>query len=253
MKNAGKDGIVLVGRPYHIDPEINHGIPEMIASYGKYVFTEDSLPIDFEPTRPLRVVDQWVFHSRMYTAAEFVFKRDDLELIQINSFGCGLDAVTTDEVNEILEQNNKLYTLLKIDEVNNLGAARIRIRSLISAINMRREKKIVTKKRSIAYHRTEYTAKMQEDKYTILAPEMSPSQDDLIEPLFKKYGSQVVMLNNATRDAIDVGLKHVNNDACYPSIVMVGQVMNAVLSGNYDTRKLAILMSQTGGCCRATN
>lgn len=133
MKHNGECGIVLAGRPYHIDPEINHGIPELIASYGLTVFTEDSLPIDFEPSRPLRVVDQWVYHSRLYNAAEFVCQHDKLEMIQLNSFGCGLDAVTTDQVSEILEASGKLYTLLKIDEVANLGAVRIRIRSLLSA------------------------------------------------------------------------------------------------------------------------
>ena len=104
--------------------------------------TEDSLPLDTPPQRPLRVVDQWVFHSRLYAAAEFVGKRDDLELVQLFSFGCGLDAVTTDQVCEILEKCNKLYTVLKIDEVNNLGAARIRVRSLLAAMNMRREQNI---------------------------------------------------------------------------------------------------------------
>lgn len=133
MKHNGECGIVLAGRPYHIDPEINHGIPELIASYGLTVFTEDSLPIDFEPSRPLRVVDLWVYHSRLYNAAEFVCQHDKLEMIQLNSFGCGLDAVTTDQVSEILEASGKLYTLLKIDEVANLGAVRIRIRSLLSA------------------------------------------------------------------------------------------------------------------------
>ena len=118
---------MLAGRPYHIDPEINHGIPELIASYGLNVFTEDSLPETDNYPRRLRVVDQWVFHSRMYSAAEFVSRRDDLELIQLNSFGCGLDAVTTEQMSEILENSNKLYTVLKIDEVNNLGAARIQI------------------------------------------------------------------------------------------------------------------------------
>ena len=137
MELHGERGIVLAGRPYHIDPEINHGIPEMIAGFGLTVFTEDSLPIDFEPQRPVRVNDQWVYHSRLYTAAEFVSGRDNLELIQLNSFGCGLDAVTTDQVSEILESSGKLYTVLKIDEVNNLGAARIRVRSLIAAMTMR--------------------------------------------------------------------------------------------------------------------
>ena len=138
-KNAagtGGRGVVLAGRPYHLDPEINHGIPELIASYGLDVLTEDSLPIDFTPERPLRANDQWVYHSRLYTAAEFVRRCDDLELIQLNSFGCGLDAVTTDQVSEILEGSNKLYTVLKIDEVNNLGAVRIRIRSLLAAMRI---------------------------------------------------------------------------------------------------------------------
>lgn len=139
MERACKTGIVLAGRPYHIDPEINHGIPEMIASYGLCVFTEDSLPIDFTPERPLRVVDQWVYHSRLYSAAEFVRARNDLELIQLNSFGCGLDAVTADQICEILEGSKSCTTVLKIDEVNNLGAARIRVRSLLAAMKMRAE------------------------------------------------------------------------------------------------------------------
>lgn len=253
MRKKGGRGIVLAGRPYHIDSEINHGIPELIASYGFDVFTEDSLPIDFTPERPLRVVDQWVYHSRLYTAAEFVSKCDDLELIQLNSFGCGLDAVTTDQVCEILEKNNKLYTVLKIDEVNNLGAVRIRIRSLIAAMNMRREKGIKAETKPMEYTRVEYTKKMKRDGYTILAPQMCPIHFDILEPVFKKYGYNIEILNNDNRSAVDKGLQYVNNDACYPSIVSIGQIMEAVLSGRYDTDKLAIIMTQTGGCCRASN
>ncbi len=285
MEREGRKGIVLAGRPYHIDPEINHGIPDLVASYGLDVFTEDSLPIDFEPSRPLRVVDQWVFHSRLYTAAEFISGRDDLELIQLFSFGCGLDAVTTDQVSEILEGAGKLYTVLKIDEVSNLGAARIRIRSLIAAMKMREDKKRsaardktpktfgasedkvyettcaakneAAKKtgapESIAYKRTEFTKDMRDKGYTILAPQISPIHLDLVRPVFTKHGYNIEMLDNATRKAIDVGLKYVNNDACYPSILTTGQLMEAVLSGRYDTDRLALLMTQTGGCCRASN
>lgn len=253
MENENACGIAIVGRPYHIDSEINHGIPEMIASYGLYVFTEDSLPIDFKPQRPVRVNDQWVYHSRLYTAAEFVSRRDDMEIIQLNSFGCGLDAVTTDEVCEIMEGANKLYTVLKIDEVNNLGAARIRIRSLLAAMQMRRDKKIFAKPKSVRYDRTIFTKKMYEDGYTILAPQMSPIHFNLIEPVFRKYGFNIEVLDNDNRSAIDAGLKFVNNDACFPSITAVGQIMEAVTSGRYDTDKLAIIMSQTGGCCRASN
>ncbi len=253
MEKRGGKGIVLAGRPYHIDGEINHGIPELIASYGFDVFTEDSLPIDFEPQRPLRVVDQWTYHSRLYTAAEFVSKRDDLELIQLNSFGCGLDAVTTDQVNEILEKCNKLYTVLKIDEVNNLGAVRIRIRSLLAAIKARQEKGVTAKSLPLVYERTEFTEQMKKDGYTIIAPQMSPIHFNVLAPVFRKYGYNVVILDNDNRSAIDKGLQYVNNDACYPSIVSVGQIMEAVLSGRYDTDRLAIIMTQTGGCCRASN
>ncbi len=253
MEARGGEGIVLAGRPYHIDPEINHGIPELIAGCGLDVFSEDSLPIDFEPGRPLRVVDQWVYHSRLYSAAEFVRSRDDMELIQLNSFGCGLDAVTTDQVAEILEGSNKLYTVLKIDEVNNLGAVRIRVRSLIAAIKMRRERNITAKPKPVEYHSAAYTKEMFDQEWTILAPQMSPIHFEVLEPVFKHYGFNIEVLSNDNRNAIDTGLKYVNNDACFPSITVVGQVMDAVLSGKYDTRRLAIIMTQTGGCCRASN
>ena len=253
MEQNNECGIVLAGRPYHIDPEINHGIPELIASFGLHVFTEDSLPLLTDLNRPLRVLDQWVYHSRLYHAAEFVSRREDLELVQLNSFGCGLDAVTTDQVSEILEKANKLYTVLKIDEVNNLGAVRIRLRSLMAAMQMRKRHGIHPESVKEGYHRKEFTQQMFRDGYTILAPQMSPIHFDLIEPIFRKFGFNIEVLSNDNRAAIDMGLKFVNNDACFPSITAVGQIMDAVLSGRYDTNKLAVIMSQTGGCCRASN
>ena len=225
----------------------------MITSYGLAVLTEDSLPIDFTPERPLRVNDQWVYHSRLYTAAEFVRNREDLELIQLNSFGCGLDAVTTDQVCEILEGSNKLYTVLKIDEVNNLGAARIRIRSLLAAMKQRQENGILPHPAPAAYHRREFTNDMFLQGYTILAPQMSPIHFNILEPVFVKHGYHMAVLDNDNRNAIEMGLKFVNNDACFPSITVVGQIMDAVLSGKYDTDHLAVIMTQTGGCCRASN
>lgn len=142
LDKTGKRGIVLAGRPYHIDPEVNHGIPELINSYDIAVLTEDSVSHLHPVERPLRVMDQWMYHSRLYAAANYVKTKDNLDLIQLNSFGCGLDAVTTDEVSDILTHSGKIYTSLKIDEVNNLGAARIRIRSLLSAIRVREKKHI---------------------------------------------------------------------------------------------------------------
>ncbi len=245
-------GIVLAGRPYHIDPEINHGIPELINSYGIAVLTEDSVSHLAKPERPLIVSDQWMYHSRLYAAASYVKTRDDLDLIQLNSFGCGLDAVTTDQVNDILSGSGKIYTCLKIDEVNNLGAARIRIRSLLSAIRVREQRNQKRTINSSKMNRVIFTKEMKKN-YTILCPQMSPIHFDLLEPTFRMCGYNLVVLNNDNKGSVDVGLKYVNNDACYPSLLVVGQIMEAVLSGQYDTNRLAVVMSQTGGGCRATN
>ncbi len=254
LKNTGKRGIVLAGRPYHVDPEINHGIPELITSYGMAVLTEDSVSHLHEVERPLIVMDQWMYHSRLYAAANYVKTQENLDMIQLNSFGCGLDAVTTDCVNDILSNSGKIYTCLKIDEVNNLGAARIRIRSLIAAIRVR-EKKNRDKNQHIVpsnYNRTVFTREMRKS-YTILCPQMSPIHFELLEPAFCAAGYNLVVLDNDNRSSVDVGLKYVNNDACYPSLMVVGQIMDAVLSGKYDMKKTAVLISQTGGGCRASN
>ena len=252
MEKTGHRGIVLAGRPYHVDPEINHGIADMITSYGFAVLTEDSVSHLSDAERPTIVTDQWMYHTRLYRAATFVKTREDLDLVQLNSFGCGLDAVTTDQVNDILTGSDKIYTVLKIDEVNNLGAARIRIRSLIAAIRERSMKKSVRHQRSSSYRRVLFTKEMKQD-YTILCPQMSPIHFDFLEQALRKFGYNVVVLKNDNRNAIDAGLKYVNNDACYPSLIVIGQIMDALLSGEYDLNKTAVFMSQTGGGCRASN
>lgn len=246
-------GIVLAGRPYHLDPEINHGIPELITSYGIAVLTEDSVSHLGTPERPLIVSDQWMYHSRLYAAASFVRTREDLELIQLNSFGCGLDAVTTDQVCDILTGSDKIYTCLKIDEVNNLGAARIRIRSLISAVHVREIRKKQRTIHSTANERVEFTEEMRAEGYTILCPQMSPIHFEVLEPAFRACGYNFHVLGNDNRAAVEMGLKYVNNDACYPSLLVVGQIMEALHSGKYDLNRTAVVMSQTGGGCRATN
>lgn len=252
LNETGRKGIVLAGRPYHVDPEINHGIPELITSYGVAVLTEDSVSHLAVPERPLIVSDQWMYHSRLYAAASYVKTVDNLELIQLNSFGCGLDAVTTDQVNDILSGSDKIYTCLKIDEVNNLGAARIRIRSLLSAIKVREMKNYKRKINSSAFVKKTFTEEMRKE-YTILAPQMSPIHFDLLETAFNNAGYNFVILKNDDRNAIDYGLKYVNNDACYPSLLVVGQMMQALESGQYDLNKTALVITQTGGGCRATN
>ena len=252
LDKTGNRGIVLAGRPYHIDPEVNHGLPELINSYNIAVLTEDSVSHLHPVERPLNVMDQWMYHSRLYAAANYVKTKDNLDLIQLNSFGCGLDAVTTDQVAEILTNSGKIYTSLKIDEVNNLGAARIRVRSLLAAIRVREKRHESRNIQSSAIKKVSFTKEMRKD-YTILCPQMSPIHFDLLEPAFRACGYNIDVLPNDNKQAVDIGLKYVNNDACYPSLIVVGQIMDAILSGKYDTDKIAVIISQTGGGCRASN
>ncbi|HHT24570.1 MAG TPA: 2-hydroxyacyl-CoA dehydratase [Clostridiaceae bacterium] len=336
LKANQKKGIVLAGRPYHVDPGINHGIPELINSLGMAVLTEDSVARPGYLERPIRVVDQWTYHSRLYEAAAFVAENDNLELVQLNSFGCGIDAITTDQTEEILESQNRLYTCLKIDEVSNLGAARIRLRSLKVAMDEReaarqrfarliyakeqaenevkqlnqaariaelerikhrkslQHAKVIQKDKSIQpstynaaksssrvavepaqlsdhdsvplpfcnancqkpvpylNHRVEFTKEMAET-YTVLAPQMAPIHFELIEQAFKPSKINLKILKKTSAEDIEVGLKYVHNDACFPTIIVVGQFINALQSGQYDPDKTALAITQTGGGCRATN
>ena len=252
IRRTGKKGIVLAGRPYHIDPEINHGIPSVITDFDMPVLTEDSVAHLGIIERPLRIVDQWVYHSRLYAAASFVAKEPNIELIQLNSFGCGLDAVTTDQVQEILGNNGKIYTTLKIDEGNNLGAARIRIRSLKAALNERDKNGITPKKIEEIHSRVIFTKEMRK-KHTILSPQMSPIHFQFVQEAFNSSGYNLEILPSVDTLAVEEGLKYVNNDACYPTIIVIGQIIEALKSGRYDIENTSVIISQTGGGCRATN
>ena len=248
----GGSGIVLAGRPYHLDPEINHGIPEMINGLGLAVLTEDSVAHLGKIERPLRIIDQWVYHNRLYRAAQFVSEMPNLELVQLTSFGCGLDAVTADQVDEILRAKSRMYTLIKIDEGSNLGAVRIRIRSLIAAVKERRRNKVKPTLKSSAYHRVVFTEEMKKD-YTIIGPQMSPIHFRILQKAFQSGGYNFVVLDAVDPKAVEAGLKYVNNDACYPSLLVAGQMISALESGKYDLDKVALIITQTGGGCRATN
>ena len=297
MEETQTHGIVLAGRPYHIDPEINHAIPELLTSFGLAVLTEDSISHLGMLERPIRLVDQWMYHTRLYAAAKVATQRNDLDLIQLNSFGCGLDALTTDQVQEIIEEAGKVYTVLKIDEVSNLGAARIRVRSLLAALKDQADQKaneldvkrgcpvpaeveaveeaiaLIESKTgareaeaaeaiahfkqregsSTEFPRVEFTEEMKQQGYTILSPQMAPIHFELIVEVFNRNGYNFELLPSVDHGAVEAGLKYVNNDICYPSILVTGQIMEAVTSGKYDTDKLAIIITQTGGGCRATN
>ncbi|MDU5336024.1 acyl-CoA dehydratase activase-related protein [Enterococcus sp.] len=252
LNQKGERGVVLSGRPYHLDPEINHGIAEVITQEGFHVLTEDSVS-HLSDVGNLRVVNQWVYHSRLYAAARVVAKSKNLELVQLNSFGCGLDAVTTDQVEEIMDQYGKIYTVLKIDEGSNLGAIRIRLRSLKAAVNERDKSNYEPVKRFEEPEKIVFTKEMRK-KHTLLLPMLSPiHQSGLFDIALEASGYNVVCLPAMDREAVNVGLKYVNNDSCYPAIISIGQLVEALQSGEYDLNNTSVMMSQTGGGCRATN
>ncbi len=369
MEEHDRKGIVLAGRPYHVDPEINHGIPDVINTLGMAVLSEDAVlpepetapasqvtggdgaeravaggalgrtvarmrraltgagsgddpqaPSDWSDVTAegipsplaevavaddaphLRVRDQWAYHSRLYRAAELVTRRDDLELVQLNSFGCGVDAVTTDQVQEILESADDVYTALKIDEVSNLGAATIRLRSLAAAAEARHRARelqatevdttgidatgidatgrepgaagagtatdgatdgdLTVAGQAAAQERAlrslpgattpAFTEEMRAT-HTILVPQMSPIHFRPLVPLMRRLGYHVELLANASKEDLEVGLKHVNNDACFPAIMVIGQLIGAFADGTHDPDRCAVAITQTGGMCRATN
>ena len=240
--------IVLAGRPYHLDKEVNHGIDTMINSLGLAVLTEDSICHLSKISSKLRVIDQWSYHSRVYHAADVVSQYPNIELVNLNSFGCGLDAIVTDQAEEILKYNNRLYTTIKIDEINNLGATKIRIRSLIASMNKRMEN---TEYKTYQYKKNYF--KESDKKHTILFPDMSTSHFKIFESLLQSEGYNAVWLNETSDATVETGQKYVNNDACYPAIIVTGQLIHELQSGKYDLDNTSVIITQTGGGCRATN
>lgn len=254
LSASGKMGIILAGHPYHIDPEIHHGIAELINSCGLGVLTEDSVIHHMPDPGPLRVVDQWAYHSRLYRAGAFAGRMDNLAVLQLVSFGCGLDAVTSDQLEEIVTRNGKLYAQIKIDEGQSLGPARIRIRSLLAAMREKSEaahKPVCdTTRQDLIY--PAFTSDMRQT-HTLLVPQMSPCHFQFAREIFACEGYTAELLPTVSKKALETGLRHVNNDACFPAIIVIGQLLEAVKNGQYDPDKVALVISQTGGCCRATN
>lgn len=257
MKERGGIGIILAGHPYHLDPAVNHGIPDIITSYGVTVFTEDSVcGMASEIDMPdMYVVDQWVYHSRLYRAAAVAARHPDfkdVELIQMNSFGCGLDAISADQTADILKAGGKLHTLIKIDEGQNNGAVKIRIRSLLASVKKRRPS--ATKDERLAHHARSLGADRYDlDGRTILCPPLSTIHFRFLEAVMRAEGYDFRVLPEGGRDTVELALKYVNNDACYPAMVVIGQFLKALTSGEHDPNKTDLIYAQTGGACRASN
>lgn len=251
LMQSGKPGIILAGHPYHVDPEVHHSIAELVISCGMGVITEDAVAHLMPDPGPLRVVDQWTYHGRLYRAGAYAASADNLAVLQLVSFGCGLDAITSDQLEEIVTAKGRLYAQIKIDEGINLGAARIRIRSLLAAMRERRARRRQATLRPCSMP-PQFTAAMRET-HTILIPQMSPVHFHFMETVFASGGYKAVLLPKVGRESVELGLRHVNNDACFPAIIVIGQLLQALKSGNVDLDRVALAISQTGGGCRATN
>ncbi len=252
IKKENLRAVVLAGRPYHIDPKINHGLPELLKSYGFAVLSEDAVTHLADLPGPLRVVDQWTYHSRLYWAASFAAREKNVQLLQLSSFGCGLDAVTSDQVKEILEHSGKIYTCVKMDEINNSGSVRIRVRSLLAAVCEREDTGKTGLWRRYYYKKNAFTKEMAK-RHTILAPQLSPIHFQFMESCFQKAGYALVIPEADEKAAMSEGLKYIHNDACYPCLIVAGQLIGALKSEEYAPDSCSILLSQTCGGCRATN
>ncbi|MDL1980820.1 MAG: acyl-CoA dehydratase activase [Deltaproteobacteria bacterium] len=243
--------VVLAGRPYHIDPLINHGIPELLTSMGVDVISEDAVPADRDQSlADIEVLTQWTYANRLYAAADWVGKNNHRELVHLISFGCGPDAVSADEVRDILKRSGKIYTSIKMDEISNLGAVRIRLRSMLEAVKENAYRPRCAKKIEKKTNRVF----MQEDKErTLIAPYFSPFYSSLLPAVFKPLGYRLDVLPPQDKASVELGLKNINNDMCYPAVLVAGDIIKAFKSGRYDPKKTSIILTQTGGQCRASS
>ncbi len=251
LKLSGKNGVILAGHPYHIDPEIHHGIADYIASLGVAVLTEDSVAHLAGPLE-LRVVDQWTYHSRLYRAAAVAAGTHNLALVHLVSFGCGLSALTAEQIEEILAAGGNFYTQIKIDEGHNIGPARIRIRSLLASMEYRRNRRAARAVPQAAHTKAVFTRDMRAT-HTILVPLLSADVSRLIHEACAGCGYKTAFLPDLPPEAVERGLGLVNNDVCYPAIITVGQLVHAVRHSGFDPDQVALLTYQSGGACRATN
>jgi predicted nucleotide-binding protein (sugar kinase/HSP70/actin superfamily) len=249
---GGRTTVVLAGRPYHVDPLINHGIPNLLTELGVDVISETAVPLNADAVslEDVNVLTQWSYANRLYAAAGWVTDTANAQMVQLSSFGCGPDAVSTDEVKEILRCGGKIHTLLKMDEIANLGAVRIRLRSMLDAVKEKNGKTNATGTGTMKKNR----AVVEEDRKRILiAPYFSPFYSPLIPSAFRPLGYRVEVLPPQDRVSVEWGLKTINNDMCYPAILVAGDIIKAFQSGRYDPENTAVILTQTGGQCRASS
>ncbi|MFW3145220.1 MAG: acyl-CoA dehydratase activase-related protein [Thermoplasmatota archaeon] len=241
--------VLLVGRPYHIDHLINHKLTEMLAGLGADVITEDSVPVSDRTLADVGVLTQWQYPNRVYKAVQWAKEQDNVEVVQLNSFGCGPDALVCDEARTLLAEAGKNHTLLRIDEVSSPGSIRLRLRSMMESLEIRGlGKRFRPMKRKVT---PAYT--IQDRKRKIIAPFFSRFYSPLLISSFSSLGYDLEVLPPPDRESVEVGLKYCNNEICYPAVIVIGDILKALLSGRYDQRDVAAGITQTGGQCRASS
>ncbi len=248
-QKENKPLIIVMGRPYHQDPLVNTGILDLIYDLGAYAIPESAIPnlheMNLEGVLPLT---QWSYHNRLYLAAKWMTRQtyDKIAAVQLNSFGCGPDAVVVDEVKSIVESGGRIYISIKIDEMSNLGAAKIRIRSVLEALRQNSSIRLRKRQYSKPYEKSDR-------KKTIIVPYFARMYSELLEPVFHHLGYRIVTLQEQSKEAVETGLKYVNNDMCYPALIVIGDILRALQSGKYNPDETVVALSQTNGQCRASN
>ncbi|MBN2682516.1 MAG: 2-hydroxyacyl-CoA dehydratase [Bacteroidales bacterium] len=251
IKNAEKKGnlcVVIAGRPYHADSYINQKTPQILSELGADVISEDSLDDGFEfVASNLNVISQWAYPNRLYNAAYWVAaKPSNFQFVQLNSFGCGPDAITIDEINSILQTKGKNNTVLRVDEISGTGSLRLRLRSLIESLNIKSPTNDYTAEKAKNFELT--------DKHrTIIAPLFSDIYSRFLPPIFELAGYKLKNLPLPDKESVDYGLKYANNEICYPATIIIGDIMKFLEKGEYNPEEIAIGITQTGGQCRASS
>lgn len=250
-KTEKKLTILLAGRPYHTDPLVQHKLSDMISDMGVTVLTEDIVRNDESiGIREAHLVSQWSYINRILRAAQWAAEQgDEVHFVQMTSFGCGPDAFLLDEVKSILNRHGKALTLLKIDDVNNIGSIRLRVRSVVESLKFSHNRKRREKQPFI----TTKVYQPADRKRKILAPFFTEYISPLIPPLLRLAGYDCESLPESDNESIEYGLKYANNEVCYPATLIVGDIVKALDSGKYDLDNTAVAITQTGGQCRASN
>ena len=252
--------ILLAGRPYHTDPLIQHKLSEMIANLGVNVISEDiargsSDNNDAYHSKPeTYLVKQWAYMNRIMKAAQWASEQgNNVHFVQMTSFGCGPDSFIQDEIRDIMRRHNKPFTLLKIDDVSNIGSLKLRVRSLIESLKVKSNHKVQSSKFKVQSLKQTKVFTKQDVHRKILAPFMTEYLTPIIPPILKLIGYDVEVLPMSDEASAEIGLRFANNEVCYPATLIVGDIIKALKSGKYDLKSTAVVMSQTGGQCRATN